>query len=112
MALRLKIENRQIAEGETFVVRNERPAQNLEQLGSPDRLFTDTVPAAERMSREELIKTANLYFSGMQQTDGKVVYPFADDCDRLENGGQTTNAPTPAGQKLPDLATATNYSSQ
>ena len=111
MALRLKIENRRIAEAETFVVRNERAAQNLEKLGAPNRVFTETVPPAERASREDLIKTANMYFSGMQLNDGKGVYPFTDDCNRLENGSQTTNAPLPNGQPRPDPATATNYSS-
>jgi hypothetical protein len=112
IALRLKIESRQIAEVETLVIRNERAAQNIEQLGSPNPLFTQAVPAAERMPREDLVKTANMYFSGMQQNDGKGVYPFSDDCNRIENGRQTTNAPTPAGQTRPDPATATIYSAQ
>jgi hypothetical protein len=111
IALRLKIENRRIAEAETFVVRNERAAQNLEKLGAPNRVFTETVPPAERASREDLIKTANMYFSGMQLNDGKGVYPFTDDCNRLENGSQTTNAPLADGKSRPDPATATNYSS-
>lgn len=112
MALRLKVVNRRISEIETFIVRNEMTAQKLDQLGTPHHLFTDPIPTAERASREDLIKTANMYFSGMQQNDGKGVYPFADDCDRLENGNQTTNVPTPAGQTRPNPATATGYSSQ
>ena len=66
-----------------------------------DPIYLATVPQAERVSRAELIATADKYFSGMQKNDGKGDYPFADDCNRLENGGQTTNAPTPAG---PDAA--------
>ena len=112
MALRLKIENRQITEAETVVVRQERAAQNLEKLSKPNAVFLETVPAPERMSREDLIKTANMYFSGMEKNDGKGVYPFTDDCNRLENSNQTTNAPTPAGQQRPDPKTATNYSAQ
>jgi hypothetical protein len=53
-----------------------------------------------------------MYFSGMQQNDGKGVYPFTDDCDRFENGNRSTNAPTPAGQTRPDPKTASNYSGQ
>ena len=112
LALRLKIVNRQITEAETLVVRNEMAAKNLEKLGKPNHVFLEDVPAAERMSREDLIQTANLYFSGMEKNDGKGVYPFADDCNRLENGSQTTNAPTPAGQTKPDPKTASNYSAQ
>ena len=86
LALRLRIDNRRIAEVETLVVRNERAAENLEKLGKPNPVFLNAIPPAERMPREDLIQTANLYFSGMQQNDGKGVYPFADDCNRIENG--------------------------
>ena len=67
---------------------------------------------AERMSRADLIATANKYFTGMQQNDGKGDYPFAADCNRIENGMQTTNRPTPAGETRPNPATAANYSAQ
>jgi hypothetical protein len=40
-----------------------------------------------------LVKTANMYFSGLQNNDGKGVYPFTDDCNRIENATQTTNNP-------------------
>lgn len=112
IALRLKIDNRQISEIETLIVRNERAAQNVEKAGMPNHLFVDAVPPSERMSREDLVKTANMYFTGMQNNDGKGVYPFADDCERFENGGQTTNAPTPPGQTRPDPKTASTYSPQ
>jgi hypothetical protein len=112
IALRLKTEARQISEIELFVVRNENAAKNCEKLGTPNHLYLETVPAAERMSRADLVKTANMYFSGMQQNDGKGVYPFTDDCDRFENGNRSTNAPTPAGQTRPDPKTANGYSGQ
>jgi hypothetical protein len=110
IALRLKIDNRQISEAETFVVRNPIAAENIEKLGMPNHLFLEAVPAAERMSREDLVKISNMYFSGMQQNDGKGAYPFAGDCNRIENGRQSTNVPPPSGQSRPDPATATNYS--
>ena len=112
VALHLKVESRQVSEVELFVVRSENAARNVEKLGTPHRLFTESVPVAERMSRADLVRTADMYFSGMQQNDGKGVYPFADDCDRVENGGQSTNALTPAGQTRPDPKTASNYSGQ
>jgi hypothetical protein len=109
IALRLKVRNRQIAEIETFIQRSDRSALGFEKIGYP---WTETIPPAERMTRDELIKTANMYFSGMQRNDGKGDYPFAADCNRIENGGNSTNVPTPAGQTRPDPKTATNYSSQ
>ncbi len=91
LALRLKIENHKIAEIETIVNREKDEAANLEKRGHTDPLFTETIPVAERVSRAELVKTANMYFSGMQLNDGKGDYPFTDDCDRVENGEEATN---------------------
>lgn len=68
LALRLKIDKGQIAEVETFIQRSERSALGFEKIG---RAWKDTVPAAERMPREELVRVANMYFSGMQKNDGK-----------------------------------------
>jgi hypothetical protein len=90
--LRLKVSAGKIEEVEDFVVRDADAAKKLEAR-SPDPLFLKAIPVAERESREELVKTANMYFSGLQNNDGKGVYPFADDCNRIENGTQTTNNP-------------------
>jgi hypothetical protein len=99
IAVRLKIEDQKISEIETIVGRGQMSksgAQNLEKLGQPRHAFLEDVPANERMSRADLIMTANKYFSGMQKDDGKHDYSFfADDCDRLENGMKTTNNLTP-----------------
>lgn len=131
LALRLRVENRQITEIETLMVRSTAAqggrgaasaagqaaaaftgaAPNMERLGTPHRSFTETIPPAERMSREDLIKTANMYFSGMEKNDGKGVYPFTDDCNRIENGSLSTNVPLRDGQTRPDPKTATSYSS-
>ena len=112
VALRLKVDRQRISEIELLVVRNEMAALNSEKLGMPNHLFLETVPPAERMSRGDLVKIANMYFSGMQRNDGKGAYPFTDDCDRFENGTRTTNQPTPPGQTRPDPKTASNDSGQ
>jgi hypothetical protein len=111
MALRLRVKDGQITEIEQLMVRDERPAHAMDGK-EVDPIYLATVPPSERMSRAKMIATANKYFTGMQQNDGKGDYPFADDCNRLENGGQTTNAPTPAGQTRPDPKTSSNYSAQ
>ncbi|HXQ25819.1 MAG TPA: hypothetical protein VN822_05365 [Candidatus Acidoferrales bacterium] len=99
LVLRLKIEDKKIAEIETIVVREgmnparstETGAEAFEKMGGPDPLFLAIVPPAERVSRDELAQTANKYFSGMQMNDGKGDYSFfADDCSRVENGMQAT----------------------
>jgi hypothetical protein len=112
IALRLKVRDRAIAEIEQIVIRDENAAKRVEALGAPNPIYLQTVPAGERMSRADLITTANKYFSGMQQNDGKGDYPFAPDCDRIENGGHATNVPTPAGETRPDPKTSTGYSAQ
>jgi hypothetical protein len=47
---------------------------------------------SERSSRDKLIKIANSYFDGIEQNTGGIV-PFHKDCNRFENGTQTTNNP-------------------
>jgi hypothetical protein len=127
IALRLKVKNRQIMEIETLVIRPATtpgagrggtatpsfpsPAETLEKMGSPHRVYLETIPSAERMSRADLIKTANKYFSGMEKNDGKGDYPFTDDCDRFENAMQSTNVPLREGQIRPDPKTSSSYSS-
>ena len=126
IALRLKVVNRQITEIESIVVRPQMPVgppgtaktapgfpnvfDTLEKLEVPHHLYTEAIPPNERMSRKDLIRVANMYFSGMEKNDGKGEYPFTDDCDRLEGGMQTTNAPLRPGQTRPDPKTAEVYS--
>jgi hypothetical protein len=122
IALRLKLQNGLITEAEQLVIRPDSnlldpsrkrgpsAAENIEKMGAPHPIFTEALPEAERPAREEMIKTANYYFSGMQKNDGKGFYPFTDDCDRYENGGRATNVPLKPGEKKPDPKTATVYS--
>jgi hypothetical protein len=112
LALRLRISNARISEIEQLVVRDAMAAERVEALGQPNPMYLETIPPNRRMSRRDMLETANKYFSGMQLNDGKGDYPFSDDCNRLENGAQSTNAPTPPGQTRPDPATATGYSGQ
>jgi hypothetical protein len=111
IALRLKVRNLEITEIEQLVIRDENAAKRVDAL-TPNPVYLENVPPKERMTRADLIATANKYFTGMQQNDGKGDYPFADDCNRLENGMQSTNVPTPAGQTRPDPKTSLSYSGQ
>jgi hypothetical protein len=110
LGVRLKIRNNQITEAEQFIQRSPTSATGFERIGYA---WAEPIPPAERLSRDELIRIANLYFSGMASSDGKADYSFfADDCNRIENGGNSTNTPTPPGQTRPDPKTTTGYSSQ
>ena len=110
LATRLKVADRRITEVETIVARSENGAKNFEALGQPREAFSRPTPAADRMPRKDLVRVANMYFSGMQLNDGKGQYPFADDCHRIENGNHSTNARGRDGQARPDPKTASNYS--
>ena len=109
LALHLRVRNGKITAAETLVQRNDKSATGFEQIGYAWR---DAIPPGERRSRQDLLRTANRYFSGMQQNDGKGDYPFDDECNRIENGVFTTNVPTPPGQTRPDPKSSSNYSSQ
>jgi hypothetical protein len=100
LSLRLKIEDQRISEIETLVVRDVQDAQNLEKRGHPDPLFMQMIPPSERVSRADVAKTANMYFSGMQLNDGKGNYPFTADCDRVENGAEATNNYMPSTENV------------
>lgn len=108
--LRLKVRNNQITEAEQFIQRSPSSATGFERIGYK---WNESIPPSERLTREQLIETANKYFTGMASSDGKGDYSFfADDCNRIENGANTTNQPTPPGQTRPDPKTATGYSGQ
>ena len=59
-------------------------------MKEPHPIFREVIPEAKRPSREELIETANFYFTGLARNDGKGYYPFTADCDRFENGRAMT----------------------
>lgn len=109
LAVRLRVEGGRITEVENLVARSEDGAKRFEALGAPRAAFSRLTPPADRASRRDLVRVANMYFSGMQLNDGKGRYPFADDCDRIENGNRTTNAPVKPGAQRPDPRTAARY---
>ena len=64
--------------------------EGVEAMRAPNAIFREVIPQAKRPPREDLIETANYYFTGLARNDGKGYYPFTDDCERFENGIQTT----------------------
>ena len=96
-ALRIRIQLGRITEVETSVYRPGgapfEGVKEMDDLGKPEDIWLDPVPANKRATRQELIAVANAYFEGLQNNDGKGYYPFTDDCHRIENGYATTNNP-------------------
>ena len=97
LVVRLKVTRRRIEEVETVVIRNEAAAKSLDAIGRPRDTWAQPVPAAERHSRADLVRIANLYFSGIEKNDGRGTYPIADSCARLENGAWTAGGPARSG---------------
>jgi hypothetical protein len=110
IALRLKVVNGQIIEIEHVLARNIR-ADALKNLATPRAEFVTPVAPANRSPRQQMVNISDSYFEAIEHADGKLA-PFADDCVRRENGGQTThNAkpvpwPVPLGSKQADDAMA------
>ncbi len=92
IAIRLKIDHRLIREVETIVVRDPGAGKAVEALGQPDPLLVASLPPSERRSRDEMIVIANKYSEGVEHSNGDLV-PFDPDCNRIQNGTQTTNNP-------------------
>lgn len=100
MAMRIALQGRQVSEIEAVMGRGglgsagPNGAKTLEAMGKPDDIWYRDIPASERATREDIIRVSNMYFTGLQNNDGKGDYSFfADDCYRLENGIQTTSGP-------------------
>jgi hypothetical protein len=93
--LRLKVErDGTISEVETLVVRQSDSGIKFEDQKFEDKpILNADVPPADRSPRERMVDLSNGYFSTLQLNDGTILTKFAPDCQRVENGVQTTNNP-------------------
>jgi hypothetical protein len=91
--VRLKIEeNGTISEIESQVTRDAVGAQRYENMTVPEAVWLEPVPVTQRIPRARLIAQTDKYYSGMERNDPHGNYSFFDkDCNRLEDGLQTTN---------------------
>ena len=96
MALRMQIAGGRIAQVETVVCRSMEfgPFPVIDDARRPRPLMLADVPPEQRRPRERMISIADGYFDTLQLNDGTLFTAFTDDCDRIENGLQTTNNPT------------------
>ncbi len=92
--VRLKVVKGKITEIETIVARKDESSfASPEDLKEPRPIYARVLPESERSPRDVLIKIANSYFEGIEKNTGEIV-PFHKDCNRYENGTQTTNNPS------------------
>jgi hypothetical protein len=102
-AVRLKVEpDRKVSQIETLINRSisgpggpggaagaNRPAAPTE----PHPLMAQVIPENKRLSRAELARIGNTYFTGLDEDDSGRNVPFAPECQRRENGTVLANNP-------------------
>jgi hypothetical protein len=103
---RLKVVKEQITEIEDIVVREGERFFNPEYFKKPRQIFLDALKPGEKVSRAEIMRVTNLYFDALEQDKAEICL-FHDECNRIENGTQTTNNPDlfPAVPGRPSLPT-------
>lgn len=91
--LRLKFNAQaEVAEAEMVVVRQSDSGIKFENPRFWTKPILETPPEAPN-TRAEMIALANGYFDTLQLNDGTLHTRFHPDCDRVENGVQTTHNP-------------------
>lgn len=96
VGIRLRVEDRKITEIESVIIR--KGDHSLFEGGEPPAmlpLWSTPVPGSSKLSREQLIHSANEYYETLVRGDPKGL--FHPDCDRVENGMQTSNNPAARG---------------
>lgn len=99
----LKIEDDKIAWAEQFIIRDPNGARVYEAMGQPAPIWLEPIPPAQRQSRDALEAAAWTYFQSLERNDGAGVYPFRDDCDRVEHARPTVRQPRPERYGHADL---------
>ncbi len=91
-AVRLRVRDGLIHEAETIVARPQEAGVPFVTADlHPLPVLNEILPEAERSSRERMIGIANGYFETIQRNDGTMHAVFTEDCNRREDGFQTTN---------------------
>jgi hypothetical protein len=99
LGLRMKIASHKVTELETLVARRDSANSNFPNPeGLKDKpVFSEDIPADQRLSREKLVDLANGYFSTIQLNTGQLFTQFDPNCVRVENGMQTAGNPAGSG---------------
>lgn len=111
MGLRLCANGGALVEVETIICRSMEfgPFPSIDTYVAPRPLMLADLPAAERCSRAQMIAVANGYFETLELNDGTLHAEFTDDCDRIENGLQTTNNPNIEGYPIAAMGCAAQF---
>ncbi len=92
LAVRLKVVGKLITESEVMVSREGDFGLFNTDTVEAKPVFGQVLPVEDRVPRARLKAIAESYFQGITREDPTIV-PFHPDCNRVENGVQTTNSP-------------------
>lgn len=102
--IRLKVEQGKITEAEHLLVHNDGLGEAaLANLQTPRPALIEDVDPAKRMTRDELTRIGLTYYDALTGEDGSLA-PFADDCERRENGATTAGEREPLQMPVSDEA--------
>ena len=100
-AVRLKVEpDHKISQIETLINRSisagpgTGPPGGAQSNPEPHPLMAEVIPADKRLSRADLARIGNSYFTGMADEKSGANVPFSPQCQRRENGTVTANNTT------------------
>ncbi|MEJ2112086.1 MAG: hypothetical protein P8Z37_19705 [Acidobacteriota bacterium] len=94
VAIRLKLDKGKIVEAEHLLAGIS--GDSLLNLQTPREGLVTEIPEGKRMDHAELVKIGASYYDALDDNDGTLM-PFADDCQRQENGMITAGANAGAG---------------
>lgn len=83
VGIRLQLDGREITEAEHLVITVREDLLSGVQTVRPGLLRE--IPAGQRLPHDELIRIGASYYDALDDNDGSLA-PFADDCQRIENG--------------------------
>jgi hypothetical protein len=87
LGARLKLVDGKITEAEHLVIREDLSKQ-MAHLQKPRPALVEDLAPSDRTLREQMLKAGAAYYVALTGGDGKLA-PFADDCERRENGMTT-----------------------
>lgn len=87
LGARLKLVDKKITEAEHLVIRDDLSKQ-MANLQSPRPALVEDLDPSDRTPREQMLEAGAAYYVALTGEDGKLA-PFADDCERRENGMTT-----------------------
>jgi len=92
-AIRLNVVDHKIKDIDHLVIHNEEGTPLNPNMSKVRQALLERQPKLERVPRERMVEIANSYYESILQGNGNVA-PFADECQRRENGGISANDQT------------------